>query len=51
MPPKSNPLVAIIDRKLDLSSFREQHWDGSFWDYLDVVADTPTVARNAFQRV
>src|SRR5665213_3593567 len=48
---KTNALVGIIDRKLDVSRFREQHWEGSFWDYLDIVADTPTVARNAFQRV
>jgi serine protein kinase len=51
MPPKANPLVSIIDRKLDVSSFREQHWEGPFWDYLDIVVDNPSVARNAFQRV
>src|SRR5688500_10019356 len=51
MPSKSNPLVAIIDRKLDLSNFREQHRDGTFWDYLDIAIDNPAVARNAFQRV
>src|SRR5688500_17752906 len=51
MPSKSNPLVAIIDRKLDLSNFREQHWHGTFWDYLDIAIDNPAVARNAFQRV
>jgi len=48
---KSNALVGIIDRKLDLNRFREQHWEGSFWDYLDIVTENPTVARNAFQRV
>src|SRR5437588_9813990 len=48
---KSNNLVSIIDRKLDVSRFREQHWEGTFWDYLDVVAENPTVAGNAFQRV
>jgi serine protein kinase len=48
---KQNALVAMIDRKLDTSNFREQHWEGNFWDYLDVVAENPAVARNAFQRV
>src|SRR3989440_1676194 len=48
---KSNPLVSIIDRKLDVSKFREQHWEGSFWDYLELATENPTVARNAFQRV
>jgi serine protein kinase len=47
----SNSLVSIIDRKLDVSRFREQHWEGTFWEYLDVVLEQPAVARNAFQRV
>ena len=47
----NNPLVSIIDRKLDTTPFREQHWEGTFWEYLDIVMDTPAVARNAFQRV
>src|SRR2546430_7632703 len=48
---KANPLVSIIDRRLDVSHFREQHWEGSFWEYLDLATEHPTVARNAFQRV
>ena len=47
----TNPLVSIIDRRLDTTQFREQHWEGSFWEYLDIVMETPAVARNAFQRV
>src|SRR5215469_2678558 len=47
----SNSLVSIIDRKLDVSRFREQHWEGTFAEYLDIVLDNPSVARNAFQRV
>src|SRR5438105_6560905 len=47
----SNSLVSIIDRKLDVNRFREQHWEGTFWEYLDVVLEQPAVARNAFQRV
>src|ERR1700735_1267881 len=50
MPSKNNPLVSIIDRKLDVSRFREQHWEGSLWDYLDLAIENPLVARNAFQR-
>ena len=48
---KANSLVALIDRKLDVVQFREQHWEGSFWDYLDLVQENPTVSRNAFQRM
>src|SRR5450432_1145305 len=51
MASKNSSLVALIDRKLDLTNFREQHWEGTFWEYLDMVAETPAVARNAFQRV
>jgi serine protein kinase len=51
MASKSNPLVSLIDRRLDVSHFREQHWEGSFWDYLDIVIEHPTISRNAFQRV
>jgi serine protein kinase len=48
---KTNPLISIIDRRLDVTNFREQHWEGTFTEYLDLVAENPTVARNAFQRV
>ncbi|HEY7089785.1 MAG TPA: hypothetical protein VH518_16935 [Tepidisphaeraceae bacterium] len=48
---KNNALISLIDRKLDVSGFREQHWEGSLWDYLDLVSDNPSVSRNAFQRV
>ena len=51
MPKTSNPLLGIIDRRIDVNNFREQHWEGTFWDYLDIVTEHPTVARNAFQRV
>jgi len=51
MPVRSNPLVALIDKKLDVERFHEQHWEGSFFEYLDIVTENPSVARNAFQRV
>ena len=44
-------LRSIIDRRLDADRFREQHWEGSFADYLQIVSENPDVARNAFQRV
>jgi serine protein kinase len=50
MPAKSN-LGSLIERKLDTSNFREQHWEGSFADYLEIVNENPAVVRNAFQRV
>ena len=51
MAKSNNPLISIIDRRLDVSNFREQHWEGNFWEYLDIAMENPSVARNAFQRV
>jgi serine protein kinase len=51
MPSKNNPIISLVERRLDTTHFREQHWEGSFWEYLDVVVDNPAVARNAFQRI
>src|SRR6266480_5635214 len=51
MPAKTNPLISLVDKRLDSTHFREQHWEGSFWEYLDIVIEHPNVARNAFQRV
>jgi serine protein kinase len=49
--PTKDELVEIISSNVDVQRFQEQHWEGSFWDYLDLVAQNPSVARNAFQRV
>lgn len=51
IPPAKNPLAQLIDQRLDTQTYRDHHWEGSFWDYLDIVYDQPQVARNAFQRV
>ncbi|MFN4242604.1 MAG: PrkA family serine protein kinase [Tepidisphaerales bacterium] len=51
IPPAKNPLAQLIEQRLDTQTYRDHHWEGSFWDYLDIVYDQPQVARNAFQRV
>jgi serine protein kinase len=51
MPSKSNALISLIDKKIDVTNFREQHWEGTLWDYLEIVHENPAVSRNAFQRV
>ena len=43
--------VARIAALQDYKSYAEQHWEGSFEDYLDLVRSNPQVTRNAFQRV
>jgi serine protein kinase len=44
-------ILAVIDKHLDSNNFRQQHWEGTFFDYLDLVVGDPRLARNAFQRV
>ncbi len=44
-------LLGIIAALQDLDRFREQHWEGSFAEYLDIVRDQPDVTRNAWQRL
>ena len=48
---KNNPILSILDKRIDQSGYREQHWEGSLWEYLDLVTENPSVLRNAFQRV
>ncbi|MBK9128900.1 MAG: serine protein kinase [Phycisphaerales bacterium] len=49
--PSSQQLLTVIDRHLDRGKFRQQHWEGTFFEYLDMVVANPRLARNAFQRV
>ena len=44
-------IVSAAKRALDLETYREQHWQGSFTDYLDVVRRDPPVTRSAFERI
>ena len=48
---KRDEVLEIVDRHLDSESFRQQHWEGTFWEYLDMVLANPRIARNAFQRI
>jgi len=48
---KRDRILSIIDKHLDTEQFRQQHWEGSFDEYLDLVTANPRIARNAFQRV
>lgn len=43
-------LDAIADSS-EVQSFRDLKWEGSFNDYLEMVADDPRIVRNAYQRM
>lgn len=47
----SQELLNIVEDKLSPDRFREQHWEGSFAEYLELVSANPRIARNAFQRI
>ena len=44
-------IIQMIGRLQDLKGFRDQHWEGTFEDYLQVVRENPGVTRSAFQRI
>lgn len=43
-------LVSLIESGLDRDEFKDLHWSGTFWDYLDICSQRPEVVRNAYQR-
>ena len=44
-------LISLIESRLDRSRFQDQHWEGTFQDYLHIVEKNPAVVRNAYQRL
>jgi len=44
-------IYSIVDQHINPTKFREQHWEGTFEEYLNLVSTNPRVARNAFQRI
>jgi serine protein kinase len=48
---RATDILSVVDQHLNPTRFREQHWEGSFEDYLDLVVANPRIARNAFQRI
>ncbi|MCC6971564.1 MAG: hypothetical protein IT434_15240 [Phycisphaerales bacterium] len=47
----SEELVSLIESKLDRRRYQDQHWAGTFWEYLDICRENPGVVRNAYQRL
>jgi serine protein kinase len=44
-------IISRARQALDLESYREQHWTGTFAEYLDIVRRRPKVSRTAFERI
>ncbi len=47
----SRELLSIINDAVDVGKFQDEHWEGSFADYLDIVHENPFVIRTAHQRI
>ena len=44
-------ILGLIKESLDQGKYRDEHWEGSFEDYLGLVTDNPLIVRTAHQRV
>ena len=44
-------VISLIGELQDVKGFREQYWEGSFGEYLNIIQRTPKVARSAYQRL
>ena len=44
-------ILARAREALDLETYRQQHWTGTFTQYLDLVRQEPRVTRTAFERI
>jgi len=49
--PQRQQLIDLINARVDQERFQHLHWEGTFWQYLDLVAEHPGIARSAYQRV
>ncbi len=48
---RAQDILSTVSENMNKDHFREQHWEGSFEEYLDLVIANPRIARNAFQRM
>jgi serine protein kinase len=44
-------IISVVGQLQDLRAFKDQHWEGTFEDYLDTVRRQPEITRSAFQRI
>jgi len=49
--PQRQQLIDLINNRVDQERFQHLHWEGTFWQYLDLVAEHPAISRSAYQRV
>ena len=47
----ASDIFSVVQQAANKDRFLEQHWEGSFEDYLGLVCANPSLARSAFQRI
>jgi serine protein kinase len=48
---KGKGILNAVRQQQNLNDYRKKHWEGSFDEYLDTVAENPEVCRSAYQRL
>jgi serine protein kinase len=47
----ASAILSTLRSDGDINDYRKLHWEGSFEDYLDIVAQRPEITRTAYQRL
>ena len=48
---ESQDILGLIRESLDVAKFKDEHWTGSFGDYVKLVEENPLAIRTAHQRL
>src|SRR5262245_24588696 len=48
---KGKGILNAVRQQQNLNDYRKKHWEGSFDEYLDIVAENPECCRSAYQRL
>ena len=46
-----NTITELIQSKVNIDRYKELHWEGTFWEYLELVKKDPKIARSSFERI
>jgi serine protein kinase len=49
--PLGEEIISKARKALDLDTYREQHWSGTFSDYLELTRREPRITRTSFERI
>ena len=48
---ESNELLKLITEQIDTAKYEDEHWEGSFSEYLERVDENPFIVRTSHQRL